>query len=74
MVKIIKAAVRENVQHPGWLTLSLLALTLANGFGEWLTVSEIDEYRKILEVQSTASLIKYLSPVGIAAITRGFLK
>ena len=70
MVDVIK----EKIQHPGWATLVLILLTLGIGFGEWGTVSEIEAYGDILQPQKMFSLLKYICPVGIAVITRGFIK
>jgi len=70
VVKMIK----ENVQHPGWLTVIVAAVTIAIGFSEWVTISEIQTFGEILQIQTMASLMKFVGPVTIATISRGFLK
>ncbi len=66
--------VAEKMQHPGWASIIVVLLTLVLGFSEWGTASEIEQFVEIFEIQNLFSLFKYLSPVGIAAITRGFIK
>ena len=70
MVKMIT----ENVQHPGWLTVIVAVVTIAIGFSEWVTISEVQSFGEILQIQTMASLMKFLGPVTIATISRGFLK
>ena len=70
MVKMIK----ENVQHPGWMTVIVAVVTIAIGFSEWVTISDIQSFGDILQIQVMASLVKFLGPVTIATISRGFIK
>ena len=70
MVKMIT----ENVQHPGWLTVIVSVVTIAIGFSEWVTISEINSFTEILQIQTMASLVKFIGPVTIATISRGFLQ
>jgi len=70
MVKKIK----EQVQNPGWLTVIVVLITVSIGFSEWITISEINSFGEILQIQVMASLMKFLGPVTIATISRGFIK
>lgn len=70
MVDIIK----ENIQNPGWLTVIVVLITIAIGFSEWITISNIQSFGEIFHIQTLASLMKFLGPVTIATISRGFIK
>jgi len=67
-------AIKEKVQHPGWLTVIVSVATIAIGFSEWVTISEIQNFGEILQIQVMASLVKFIGPVAIATISRGFIK
>lgn len=66
--------VKEKIQHPGWASIIVVLLTLVLGFSEWVSASGLERVAQIIELQNFASLLKYICPVGIAAITRGFIK
>ncbi len=66
--------VKENVQHPGWLTVIVIVITIGIGFSEWITISNIQSFGEILQIQTLASLMKFLGPVTIATVSRGFIK
>ncbi len=74
MVKQAISKAKEEIQHPGWASIAVVLLTLILGCSEWVTTSGLERPGEILELQNFASLLKYISPVGIAAITRGFIK
>ncbi len=74
MVKKAIAKAKEEIQHPGWPSIAVVLMTFVLGFSEWVSASGLENAGQILELQNFASLLKYISPVGIAAITRGFIK
>ncbi len=67
-------AIKDQVQNPGWLTITMVFITVAIGFSEWVTITEIQSFGEILQIQVMASLMKFLGPVTIATISRGFIK
>lgn len=71
--KAIKKA-KDEMQNPGWVSLSLIGIAMILGFSEWVTQSGLEKAREILELQNMASLLKYLSPTATAALLRGFVK
>ena len=71
---MVKEVIRENLQSPGLMATVVILLMLVMGFAEWGTLNEIQDYRVILSPPHMFSLLKYLSPILLTALTKGIIK
>lgn len=71
---MVKKVIQDNLQHPGLMASCVILIMLVMGFAEWGVLSEIKDYRQILEPQHMFSMLKYLSPILLTALTRGIIK
>jgi len=71
---VVKKVIQENLQNPGLMAGVVILLMLVMGFAEWGTLNEIQDYRVILDPPHLFSLVKYVSPILLTALTKGIIK
>ena len=67
-------AIKEQVQHPGLMSLILLVCMLGIGFGKWGELQEIKTAGELLLITNIFSALQYLLPTIVAFLTKGVVK
>ena len=67
-------AIKEQVQHPGLMSLILLVCMLGIGFGKWGELQEIKTAGELLLITNIFSALQYLIPTIVAFLTKGVVK
>lgn len=67
-------AIKEQVQHPGLMSLILLICMLGIGFGKWGELQEIKSAGELLLITNIFSALQYLLPTIVAFLTKGVVK
>ncbi len=67
-------AIKEQIQHPGYISVILLVCMLGIGFGKWGELQEVQTAGELLHLTNIFSLLQYLLPTIVAFLTKGVMK
>lgn len=67
-------AIKEKMQHPGWMSVIILVCMLGIGFGKWGELQEIKTAGELLYLTNIFSMLQYLLPTIVAFLTKGVMK
>lgn len=65
---------KDNVVHPGWVSIGLLLATLLVAGSEWGTLAELQSWGQMLEPTMMFSFLKSLGPVLVAWFAKAPVK
>lgn len=65
---------KEQVQHPGYISFILLLAMLGIGFGKWGELQGIQSAGELFLITNIFSALQYLLPTIVTFLTRGVMK
>jgi len=65
---------KEQVQHPGFMSFILLLAMLGIGFGKWGELQGIESAGELLLITNIFSALQYLLPTIVTFLTKGVMK
>ena len=65
---------KEQVQHPGYMSLILLLCMLGIGFGKWGELQGVQTASELFALTNIFSMLQYLLPTIVTFLTKGVMK